>query len=125
MAAGIYAIRYLPSNEMKIGSSRNLEEMSRTWQGTLRHGNPFTESSNYYQTVTRLQDQWNRSKPEDFDFIVLEEINGDDSLQDKKTFWINLLNPSLNGTFRETTIERRQNDQEQRYQEWKRKRDSD
>ena len=64
--AGIYAVRCLPSGQVWVGSTPNLEAMQNRIWFSLRHGN---------SSFPTLQSAWNEHGADDFTFEELERLD--------------------------------------------------
>ncbi len=79
--SAVYAVCQKSTGIVYIGSSRDYKSRFRNHMYTLtknRNGNP------------RLQDAWNQSSPQDFEFRVLEKVSCVDDLFDREQHWMSL-----------------------------------
>ena len=76
---GVYAIRHTPSGRMYVGSSVNVAARQRQHFSDLRHG----RHPNIY-----LQRSFKKHGEKEFEWVLLETMQSDESLKNKEEKWI-------------------------------------
>lgn len=85
---GIYAIKNIINNKVYIGQSVDINKRFKQHLWGLnhnRHDNP------------HLQNSWNKYKEENFEFIVLEEVEDINNLDIQEQYWIDEFNSYNDG----------------------------
>lgn len=83
----IYQILNIKNSKFYIGSAKNFKDRKRRHLQSLRNGNHFN---------AHLQRSFNKYGENNFEFLILEELENIGLLIEKEQFWIDNLNPYYN-----------------------------
>jgi len=86
---GVYLIRNKVNNKVYIGSSINIK---RRWRDHI-----YELSRNRHNNI-HLQNAWNKYGKDNFEFVILEEVEDKSILRDREQYWLNKyqsFNPSM------------------------------
>lgn len=85
--SGIYQIKNLLNGKIYIGSSINCSSRYR------KHFNDLLKNKHVNKI---LQNSWNKHKPFNFEFSIIEEISDKDKLINREQYYIDVLKPNYN-----------------------------